>query len=326
MNGTLQANLTLWHYDYYNYQISQIVANTAATTSVNAKLSGIEAEFKIAASERLEFSLNGDITNSAIGNSTAIDTRNPTGGYGNALLIKDGTLSPTNAGNCVLYYNGSNFAGDFAALQSASQGLFYAPPGGQAALAGAGVAHAAYGTCYGGTSAADPFYALSLNNPSIAALLAGTHFSQSNSAINGTLTGVPVSLKGRHLSLVSPGSISVGAQYTQPLDGGFALIGRLDWYWQAAMFGQIFNDPADRINAYGVGNMQFTLAAPDRDWQVQGFVRNVFNANNQTGEYLAAPTQACSRGPSMAIRAPMAFRCRSVIDRGRHRYCAPLTP
>src|SRR5262249_14343079 len=92
MNGSLQANLTLWHYDYYNYQISQIVANTAATTSVNAKLSGIEAEFKVAATDRLQFSFNADVTNSSIGNSTAIDTRNPTGGNPNTLLIKDGTL------------------------------------------------------------------------------------------------------------------------------------------------------------------------------------------------------------------------------------------
>jgi outer membrane receptor protein involved in Fe transport len=296
MNGTLQANVTLWHYDYYNYQISQIVANSAITTSVNAKLSGIEAEFKIAASDRLEFSLNGDITNSAIGNSSAIDTRNPTGGNPNTLLIKDGTLSPTNAGNCVLYYTGNNFAGDYAALTSLSQGLFYAPPGGQGALAGAGIAHAAYGTCYGGMSAADPFYALSLNNPSIAGLLGFTHFSQSNPAINGTLTGVPVSLKGRHLSLVSPGSISFGAQYTLPLDSGFALIGHVNWYWQAAMFGQIFNDPADRIMSYGTGDMQVTLVAPEHNWQIQGFVRNIFNSNNMTGEYLAAPTQGLFTG------------------------------
>ena len=280
MNGSLQANLTLWHYDYYNYQISQIVANTAATTSVNAKLSGIEAEFKIAATDRLQFSFNADVTNSSIGNSTAIDTRNPTGGNPNTLLIKDGTLSPTNAGNCVLYYTGNNFAADFGALQALSQGLFYAPPGGQGALASAGVAHAAYGTCYGGTSAADPFYGLSLNNPAIA----------------GTLTGVPVSLKGRRLSLVSPGSISFGAQYTQPLDGGFALVGHFDWYWQAAMFGQIFNDPVDRIPAYGMGDVQLTLLAPEKNWQIQGFVRNIFNSNNQTGEYLAAPTQGLFAG------------------------------
>jgi outer membrane receptor protein involved in Fe transport len=294
--GTLQANLTLWHYDYYNYQISQIIANTSVNTNVNAKLSGLEAEFKIAASERLSFNLNAALTNSALGNSYAVDTRNPTGGNPNTLLIKDGTLSPTQAENCVLYYNGSNFGADFAALQSLSQGLFYAPPGGSSALAGAGVAHSAYGTCYGGSSAADPFYALSVKNPAIAGLLAGTHFSTSNPAINGTLTGVPVSLKGRRLALVSPGSISFGAQYAQPLEGGYSLVGRADWYWQAAMFGQIFNDPADRIPAYGVGNLQLTLVAPEKDWQVQGFVRNVFNSDNMTGEYLAAPTQGLFTG------------------------------
>jgi hypothetical protein len=240
--------------------------------------------------------LNAAVTDSSLGNSSAVDTRNPTGGNPNTLLVKDGTLSPTQAENCVLYYTGNNFAADFGALQALSQGLFYAPPGGASALAGAGVAHAAYGSCYAGTSAADPFYALSVNNPAIAGLLAGTHFATGNPAIGGTLTGVPVSLKGRRLALVSPGSISFGAQYVQPLDGGYALVGHVDWYWQAAMFGQIFNDPADRIASYGVGNLQLTLQAPDKSWQVQGFVRNVFNSNNMTGEYLAAPTQGLFTG------------------------------
>jgi outer membrane receptor protein involved in Fe transport len=294
-NGSLQANLTGFHYDYRNYQISQIIANTSVNTNVNAKISGLEAEFKIAATDRLEFNLNGALISSSIGNSSALNTRNPTGGAANTLLIKDGTLSPTNASNCVLYYSGSNFGADFAALQSLSQGLFMAPPGGAAALQSAGVANAAYGSCYGGTSAADPFYALSLNNPGIAALLAGTNFSQANPAIRGTLTGVPVNLKGKRLPLVSSGSIGFGAQYTQPLDSGFALTGRIDWYWQAAMFGQIFNGPADRIPAYGVGNAQFTLASPD-NWQVQAFVRNFLNSNNLTGTYLAAPTQGLFTG------------------------------
>ena len=294
-NGSLQANLTGFHYDYRNYQISQIIANTSVNTNVNAKISGLEAEFKIAATDRLEFNLNGALISSSIGDSSALNTRNPTGGAANTLLIKDGTLSPTNASNCVLYYSGSNFGADFAALQSLSQGLFMAPPGGSSALAAAGVANAAYGSCYGGTSAADPFYALSLNNPGIAALLAGTNFSQSNPAIRGTLTGVPVNLKGKRLPLVSSGSIGFGTQYTQPLDSGFALTGRIDWYWQAAMFGQIFNGSADRIPAYGVGNAQFTLASPD-NWQVQAFVRNFLNSNNLTGTYLAAPTQGLFTG------------------------------
>jgi outer membrane receptor protein involved in Fe transport len=296
LNGTLQANLTAWYYDYRNYQISSIVANTSVNTNIDARLDGLEAEFKIAPTERLQFSLSGNLTESSIGDTSQIDTRNPTGGYGNALLLKDGTLSPTNAANCVLYYSGSNFAGDFAALSSLSRGLFFAPPGGTGALAGSGVAHAAYGSCYTGTNAADPFYGLSLNNPQLAALLAGTHFSQTNPAIGGSLTGVPVKLKGRHLALVSPGSLSFGAQYTQPLDSGFALVGRIDWYWQAAMFGQIFNDPADRISSYGTGNLKLSLVAPDKDWAVEAYVRNVFGSSNMTGEYLAAATQGLFTG------------------------------
>jgi len=295
LDGTLQANLTAWYYDYRNYQIASIVANTSVNTNIDARLAGLESEFKYAATERLLFNLSADIATSAIGDSAQIDTRNPTGGASNALLLKDGTLSPTTAANCVLYYAGSNFAQDFATLSSRSGGLFFAPPGGTQALAGSGVAHAAYGSCYGGTSAADPYYALSLNNPQIAALLAATHFSQTDPAIHGTLTGVPVNLKGNRLPLLPAGSFSVGAQYTQPVADGYALTGRIDWYWQAAMFGRIFNDTADRIPAYGMGNLSLTLDAPG-NWQVRAFVRNVLNGDNMTGEYLAAAAQGLFTG------------------------------
>src|SRR6185312_1765598 len=109
-----------------------------------------------------------------------------------------------------------------------------APPGGTEALAGAGIAHTAYGSCYAATSAADPFYGLSVNSPALAGLLAATHFATANPAIGGTLTGVPRNLKGNALGNTPPAALTLGAQYTQPLDG-FALTGRVERYWRGAM-------------------------------------------------------------------------------------------
>ena len=55
-------------------------------------------------------------------------------------------------------------------------------------------------------------------------------------------------------------------------------------------FGRIFNDPSDKIKAWGVGNAQVTLNAPDARWYVTGWVKNFLNKNNYTGEYLTSST------------------------------------
>jgi outer membrane receptor protein involved in Fe transport len=296
LGGALEANFTAWHYDYRDYQISAIIANTSVNTNINATLSGLEGEFRWAATSRLSFNLSLDVTQSRVGNTAQVDTRNPTAGNANTLLIKDGYLSSTNAANCVLYYNGSNFAGDFATLQAASQGLFYAPSGGTEALRGSGVAHAAYGSCYASTNAADPFYALSLNSPALTGLLSATNFAKANAAIGGTLTGVPRNLKGNMLGNTAPAAISFGTQYTWPLGDGFDLTGRVDLYWRAAMYARIFNDGADRIPSMSVANLTFTLSGPDGDWALEAFAKNLGDSPGVNGHYLSGATSGLYTG------------------------------
>jgi iron complex outermembrane receptor protein len=296
LGGALEANVTLWRYDYRDYQISTIIANTSVNTNINARLHGVEGELRWAATDRLTFNLNLDWIDSRVGNTAQIDTRNPTAGNPNTLLIKDGNLSSTNAGNCVLYYNGSNFAADFATLQAASQGLFYAPPGGAGALAASGIANSAYGSCYASTNATDTFYALSLNNPQLAALLTATNFAQSNPSIGGTLTGVPRNLKGNWLGNTPPAALSFGAQYEQPLDGGFALTGRADFYWRAQMYGRIFNDGADRMAGYSMANLIVTLTPPSGSWSLEAYARNLGDTAGVNGHYLSGATSGLYTG------------------------------
>ncbi len=128
-DGALEANLTAWFYDYRGYQVSALMANSVVNTNIDARLSGLEAEFRWAATSRLSFNLSLDVTQSHVGNARQVDVRNPTAGAANTLLVKDSNLSPTNAGNCVLYYNGANFAGDFAALQAGLTGCVRCPAG-----------------------------------------------------------------------------------------------------------------------------------------------------------------------------------------------------
>jgi iron complex outermembrane recepter protein len=284
LGGRLQANLDVWYYSYAKYQISSIIDNTSVNTNINAFLGGFEGEMLWAPSDAWQFNFNFDWTQSRTGNTAQIDPRNPTGGDPNTLLIKDGTLSATNAQNCVLYYHGANFAADFATLAANSGGVFFAPPGGTGALAQYGVAHSAYGICTADTL-----------NGALAPLLSATNFATSNGK-GGTLTGEPVNIDGNELANTPPYSLSFGAQYTMPVGDGFHLVTRADYYWQAPMFGRIFNGPADHINSWGVGSALITLNAPDNKWYVQGYVKNLFNATNTTGEYLTSSSSGLWTG------------------------------
>ncbi|HVZ90129.1 MAG TPA: TonB-dependent receptor [Rhizomicrobium sp.] len=285
LDGRMQANLTAWYYNYGGYQISSIIANTSVNTNIQAFLGGFEGEFIWAPTDRWQFNLNTDWTQSQIGQSLQIDTRNPGGNDPNALVIKDGTLSTTNAQNCVIYYTGpqGGFDAAFAQLNAASGGVFFAPPGGTSALAQYGIAHASFGVCT--KSVLD------------ALTSSGLPFAESDPAYPGsTTTGVPVDLHGNQLANTPPYSVSFGAQYTTPVGGGFNLVSRIDYFWQAAMWGRIFNGPADRINSYGVMNALFTLNAPDNAWYVQAYARNLLGGSHVTGEYLTSSSSGLWTG------------------------------
>ena len=64
LDGRLQANLTAWYYNYGNYQISSIIANTSVNTNINAFLGGLEGEFLWAPTDRWQFNFNADWTQS----------------------------------------------------------------------------------------------------------------------------------------------------------------------------------------------------------------------------------------------------------------------
>jgi hypothetical protein len=186
-------------------------------------------------------------------------------------------------------------AGDFATLSAFTGGTFFAPPGGIGGLAPFGVPNAAYGVC--SSAVFDQFVALGVatKDPDGTYHLPG-HFSTVDAASGGSLTGVPVDIQGNQLANTPPYSLSFGAQYTAPLGGGYDLVSRFDYYWQAPMFGRIFNGPADQIKSWSVANALVTLNAPDNRWYVAGYVRNLFGGNHVTGQYLTSSSSGLWTG------------------------------
>ncbi len=281
LDATLQANLTAWYYNYDGLQVSAIVQNTSVNQNINAKLWGIEGEFLWAPTTNWQFNLNFGHTNSSIGNVSLIDQRNPTGGRSDVVLVKDQVLGATIGQNCVLYMiNGQTLSpADNAAFTSTFGNLFFAPPGGSTALAGHGVALTNYGSCAVNGPAAIP-----------EGVLNSFGYSRIDPTGNNRSDGVAVSLSGNELQNTPPWNISIGAQYRFEFENGYSLTPRADFYWQADMWGRIFDAPSDKIDSWENTNIQVTFSAPDDKWYVQGFIKNVFNEDSITGEYLTSST------------------------------------
>lgn len=286
MDATLQANLTGFYYNYDSLQVSAIVQNTSVNQNISAKIWGVEGELLWAPTTNWQFNLNFGHTDSSIGNVGLIDQRNPTAGRSDVVLIKDSVLGASIGQNCVLYMlPGTTQTPDQIAGLAP---FFFAPPaaaGGASGLAGNGVAHANYGWCGTPPSTVLP------PNTTWDQYLAANGYSRTDptNPLNKS-DGVHTSLSGNQLQNAPPWNISIGVQYKFDLDGGYSITPRADFYWQADMWGRIFDAPSDKIDSWENTNLQLTFSAPNDQWYVQGYIKNVFNEDSITGEYLTSST------------------------------------
>jgi outer membrane receptor protein involved in Fe transport len=96
-DGTLQANGTLFYYDYEDLQVSRIVNRTSFNENTDAEIFGVEAELVWAPNERWLFNGNFAYLKTEIQDFESIDSRDPTAGSDQVTLVKD----LGSAANCV---------------------------------------------------------------------------------------------------------------------------------------------------------------------------------------------------------------------------------
>jgi outer membrane receptor protein involved in Fe transport len=96
-NGTLQANATLFFYDYEDLQVSKIVNRTSFNENTDAEIFGLEAEFVWAPTDQWMFNANIAYLDTEIQDFESIDPRDPSAGRDDVTIVKD----LTNASNCV---------------------------------------------------------------------------------------------------------------------------------------------------------------------------------------------------------------------------------
>jgi iron complex outermembrane recepter protein len=288
LDGTLQANLTGWYYDYKNFQFTSTAFSTLFTQNLNAHMWGGEAELVWQPDEHWQFNLQLTDSGSAIGNSFAVDFRNPIAGHANGVYIKDDALGGGQNGgsdfpgnSCAIASNtGISPADDpavtaaFAALGQANP--FKAPPGGATQLAGHGVALVNYGNC------TTNFAALGLGS--------SYHYVSAADGKGDSLLGFGKSLKGNDVPRLPENTVNIGAQYTWEIDGGYTLVPRADYFWQSGFNSSVFDDAVDQVSSWDQLNLSLQLTNADQGWFAKVFATNVMDSRNIQGKELASDT------------------------------------
>ena len=310
LDGTLQANLTGWYYDYKGYQISSIVNRSSLNVNLNATLYGVEGEFLWAPDTHWAFNANFGWTHSEVANGQSlVDTRNPTHGSTYAMVLKDSQGS-----NCIIdsAVPLSTLGATNTAVINAINAQAIATPGlGHPILATPPAALPTSVAPYYGFVNANPVtgtYGLTcatLGN-ALAAIDAGgggTYIVTENTALEAylgtpnshtqflTAGGIPTSLNGNQMPNTPVFSFSVGAQYTIDLGSDYTIVPRVDYYWKASDYSQVFNTAQDKISAWDEVNAQIQLNSPDNLWYARGWIKNAFNKQNVTGSYTGADSQ-----------------------------------
>lgn len=281
MNGSLRLNASVFYYKYKDLQLSRILNKTSFNDNTNADIYGAEVEAVIRPERHFMVNLSASYLKTKIKDFSLVDTRDPSGGRSDTVIIKDITnasncvVRPTTAGNAV----GANTL--VAAFNSAI-GLQAPTPVPGTNTTGA------YSIC-GSLAAA-------IANPSAGLrALFGTptgplpFFTSTNAAgaVTGLPDGVAVDLSGHQLPNAPTWKFSAGAQHTMDIgSSGMTLVSRADLTYTGEYFSRSFNRPIDKIKGYEIVNLSLTLNGPQEKWYLRGFVQNLTANNAITGQYV----------------------------------------
>lgn len=249
--GVAQLNLSIFHYDYNGYQVSKIVNRASTNENIDATITGAEFESIWNPIEGLRLNANIGYLTTEIDSGTSIDTFNRTQSNPNLVVVKSASAS-----NCVV------------SLASA-----------QAALAisnGSANPFALLGVCTvtNFTTAGTP-------------LIPGGPVAVGSNAFGQLVSdGVGVDLSGNELPNAPEWTISLGAQYTFQISGGWDFTARIDYYKQTSTFSRIYNSAPDQLPAWENINITLTLANPENGLTIDAFVKNATDETALTDTYL----------------------------------------
>ncbi|OYW48887.1 MAG: TonB-dependent receptor [Novosphingobium sp. 28-62-57] len=254
--GSLQLNLSGFYYRYKDLQLSRITARTSVNDNINADIYGVEAEAIVAPTRNLLINMSASyLKTKVVGDQLFVDTRDPSAGRSDTVLIKDITLGS------ICAVTGPNATAANAFVNTINGGIGLQPA-----------------TPIPGTNTTGAF--------SICGALAGQA-----AAIGNQFGGIRVSsgieknVRGNELPQAPEFKWSAGIQYTLEL-GDMSLVPRFDINYTGESYGTIFNGNINRIKGYEVMNAQIQLNGRDDRWFLRGYIQNLGNNNATTGLYV----------------------------------------
>ncbi len=283
-NGTLQANLTGFYYDYQGMQISRIIARSSFNDNTDATVYGLEAEFVIQPSDAFMINANFSYLHTSIKDLAIPDSRDPSGGRSDTVIIKDASLAGAGA-NCIVQPTVSgNAAGANLLVNTVNAAL---PGGFQGTVPVPGTqTTGAFSYCSALANAiANPSPALRtlFNTPTGA--LPFRYITQGDGSVI-VPTGVDVDLSGNELQNSPAFKFAVGAQYNFDIGENMDGFVRGDLNFTGNAYGRIQNSFADQIPAYTVINLQAQINGANNRWYIRGFVQNLLDNSAITGLYV----------------------------------------
>lgn len=276
LGGELQLNATAFYYKYKDFQVSRIINRTSFNDNTDATIYGVELEAIVRPARNFAVNASMSYLNTEISDFSTVDTRNPSNGRSDVVIIKD----LQSAANCVVapIVEGSVSINDTLALVN-----------GFNALASGGLIRPAVEVP--GTNSYGAFSLCGALGSFIQSAAPDTYLFDAGAGGGFFLPGgVERNLKGNELANSPNWKFSVGAQYDADLGGGWSISPRVDVHFTGGSWGSNFNTIRDKIAAYEIVNAQVTLTAPEERFFARAFVSNLFNSQAITGKYITDPS------------------------------------
>lgn len=126
-----------------------------------------------------------------------------------------------------------------------------------------------------------------------------------------TTRGILKNVDGNPLPFSPDIKISMGAQYEIPLGNDWSLTPRIDHYLQSEFATTIFSKPVDIFSGYSQTDLKLLLAPSHANWEIRGYVKNLFNNDDITRVLAAGPTAARIR--EVVILEPRTYGVEATI-------------
>jgi iron complex outermembrane receptor protein len=262
LDGALTANITAFHYDYKDYQVSQIRDRTAVNENFDAKTWGLEFETVFAPSRNLQIVANlGYLDTEIADGETSIDIMNRTQDNPNFVVAKPWVQLPS---NCVVPVG---VAESFLAVDGY---LIWS-----ALCRG-------HGGFLGGAATF-----LTITDPLTGLPYDPDYYDGTNGTVNlNGGAGIRDELGGNELPNAPHWTANIGAQYTFDTDA-WKLTFRGDAYWQSQSWARVYNsDPYDKLHGWYNLNLSAWLEFPEHNLKAEFYVKNVLDKTPITDAFL----------------------------------------